>query len=63
MKIKEISPNKKNFLIRDLKKDYKNKKYKFYLNYGNYKEFEQAQLEHLRINKKNNLLDFQILEG
>ena len=51
MKIKEISPDKKNFLIRDLKKDYKNKKYKFYLNYKNYNEFEQAQIEHLQINK------------
>ena len=62
MKIKEISPDKKNFLIRDLKKDYKNKEYKFYLKYKSYGEFEQAQLEHLRINKKYNLLNFQILE-
>ena len=63
MKIKEISPNKKDFLIRDLKKDYKNEKFKFYLIYKSYKEFERAQLEHLRINKKHNLLDFKILEA
>ena len=63
MIIKEISTNKKIFIIRNLKEDYNNPIFKFKLFYKNYKDFEYSELEHLKINKKYNLLDFEILEG
>lgn len=63
MIIKEISPNKKDYLTRDLKKDYNNKNFNFKNFYKTYKDFEKDTIEHLKINKKYNLLDYEIIGG
>lgn len=61
MKIKEISPNKKDYIIRDLKKDYNNKNFNFKKLFSTYTAFEKWMMEYFTTNKKAGLLNFEIL--
>ena len=63
MIIKEISPNKKDYLTRDLKADYNNPLFNFKAYYKTYEEYEKAVIKHLEINKKYNLLTYEIVGG
>ena len=58
MFIKEISPNGKDFFIRDLKKEFSEY---YHLIFENYDKYIKWQIEHFSINKKAGLLDYEIL--